>query len=287
VPLTDAPIGPGTENYRSLQLRRFRDLNGHDPTASYEFQPSDDVYALGVTAYRLVAGKYPPRSTERRNGTTEVSAPKGLAEGCPELSELILRMLSDEPAARGSAAEVAEAMERLAKLARPELDLPWVERSSLQPTEKAKRPGPTRWHEFKALASRFALPVSIAALGLWVLLPSHGGHQSEEASEEQADGSGAPDTGTVGLGNTAVVSAPVASAVPLLRRGVARDMPDRPFKAQKRPPCNKRDEAEINGGCWVPQRGLEAPCEADRYEHAKRCYTPVIFPEGEPTSKEP
>ncbi|RYZ17386.1 MAG: hypothetical protein EOO70_02090 [Myxococcaceae bacterium] len=56
---------------------------------------------------------------------------------------------------------------------------------------------------------------------------------------------------------------------------IARDMPSRPFKVQRRPPC-RGSQKEINGGCWVKADVEDAPpCPDDLYEHKGGCYAPV------------
>jgi hypothetical protein len=297
-PLTDSPIPPGTDVYRSPQLLRFRYLHRRDAEAYYEFQPSDDVYALGVTAYRLLTGKYPPPPTDpecadnpRRPRPPEIRAPVGLEERCPEFSALLMRMLSKEPAARGSAGEVAEALERLARYADRTVDSPWLERSLSLTAGQAKSPGLIRQHEPKVLASLVAFGVVLTALVLVVvLLVGRSADQREVAAGEPpktASGGEKPDAGTVGMGNAALASVAPASDIPKVEQAVTRDLPERPFDGQKRPPCSS-DEQPIKGGCWIPVGGKKPPCKDGWYEHEERCYAPFILLQSPPrTSEEP
>jgi hypothetical protein len=111
---------PGTPEYRSPRLWEHpRDADPHTATAVLA-RPEDDVFALGVTAYRLVTDTYPPVAIP---GTAP--GPRGLPGGQgvvpprqlnprvdAQLNALIVRMLSARPEERGSAGELAEAMER-------------------------------------------------------------------------------------------------------------------------------------------------------------------------------
>jgi serine/threonine protein kinase len=145
-PLTDGHELPGAGRYRSPQQLFFRYVvleygwQGH-----YEPQPADDLYSLGVTAYRLLAGDYPPNQLGAVDGSQKVvrlKAPRGLKEACPELAELIERLLSDIAEERGSAEAVAEELEALLEYSRPALDEPWKVAASRQSTKQAAPPAP-------------------------------------------------------------------------------------------------------------------------------------------------
>ena len=129
--LTLQPFPPGTPAYRSPEAWRFV-RHSSKPLVPYSPGPADDLFALGVTAYRLVTEKYPPaahpmdgeawlwRPEELEHWTARVCNPRCL----PELSALVARMLSPHPEARGSAREVAEALEQAARSAGREADVP-------------------------------------------------------------------------------------------------------------------------------------------------------------------
>jgi serine/threonine protein kinase len=58
--LTREGFPPGTDTYRSPEAWEFALHRPRNSTAVYEARPADDVFALGVSAYRLVTGTYPP-----------------------------------------------------------------------------------------------------------------------------------------------------------------------------------------------------------------------------------
>jgi hypothetical protein len=149
--LTPSPLPPGTPAYRSPQAWDYNQRHVHLPFALYVAQPSDDVFAFGVMAYRLVTDQYPtfpdpslPEGASWRRGRGGPRSPKALNPRVdPQLDALILRMLSLKPEARGTAEELAEALERRGARAGPEAELPlfdWetVDRSEWPPEESAE-----------------------------------------------------------------------------------------------------------------------------------------------------
>ncbi|ADO74949.1 Protein kinase [Stigmatella aurantiaca DW4/3-1] len=157
-PLTLHSFPPGTVAYRSPEAWRF--ALSHRSPERYVSRPADDVFALGMTAYRLVTDEYPPAVDPRvdKGGLWQV---KGPGPGPPlarnprlegRLSAIIARMLSVRPQARGTAGELAEELEHLGDEAGPEADqtlFQWetqpISRWSLEDSVKAyvlgHRPG--------------------------------------------------------------------------------------------------------------------------------------------------
>jgi serine/threonine protein kinase len=292
-PLTDGALPPGTKHYRSPQMVFFRFAVLAGVKEYYTPEPADDVYSLGVTAYRLLAGAYPPNetSTESEEPPAKpepLKPPKGLDEQCPELGALILRMLSEDPQARGSAKQVAEELEHLLQGPGPGLDRPWTVSWKQPPTEETWRPELPRWYALSELWPRLASAAIIVALCLLGVLLSHSLYRRKglyvEETEDKQPLPEKPDAGT-GVGDEAPTSVRKAET-PISGRVVSREVPENPFSGLVRPPCGPWGAVEINGGCWrLPnQAAQKAPCYKDLYEHAGRCYMPVLTSERQPTS---
>jgi hypothetical protein len=95
------------------------------PTAHYRASACDDLFALGVMAYRLVTDEYPPPTQPGESGSevwseggTGARPPRELnPRVSPGLEAVILRLLAVAPIERfrGQAGRVAEALERAAE----------------------------------------------------------------------------------------------------------------------------------------------------------------------------
>lgn len=289
-PLTGNALPPGTRYYRSPQLLTLKFALALGSRDTYQFQPADDVYSLGVTAYRLLAGLYPRRDSD---GTALPEAPRGLNDVCPELSELIVRMLSEDPKARGSARKVAEELERLLELPRESLDAPWVANASRLSTEKESPPEPPPKAARTAWAPLVAAAGGGLVLGFLGMLLTRGVDRPEVAYVEplpEPQASEQPDAGT-SVGKDALSSVSPSKTPPASKGRISQKMPDKPLPNQKRPPCTGRVALIINGGCWHPApAGAEmAPCDDDFYEYKGRCYSAILLKQGErvPTSEDP
>ncbi|MDC0713618.1 protein kinase [Stigmatella sp. ncwal1] len=292
-PLTDGILAPGTRSYRSAQALRFHWTHRRASAPQYQATPADDVYALGVMAYRLCTGTYPPLATDpSRMGddgrsTQEALVPPGkLNPLVPVLEALILRMLSDKPQDRGHAAELAEAMEWGAATAGPEADEPVSlgqpeepghEGPPVVPSADTRAPvSPARHRDDGSLAF---LPWGV---GLLVLI----------AGSVSLEGLGPPsselrDGGTGGVADAAVEDPRVSSVAHGSEpSGVSLDMPKEPLPGQRRPPC-PHDQINIRGGCWVEVARATPPCGEGSYDWKGACYYPVSAPPRPSTSDKP
>lgn len=296
--LTAPPLPPGTPPYRSPEAIRFQWGYRSHPTARYEAQPADEVFALGVTAYRLVTGSYPPPprvdGMDDAEGEVPPLVPPRLRNPavCAELDALILRMLAELPAqrpGRGSASAVAQVLEEAARNAGPLADVPLSHPAAPVPQADGDTPlappsrsphGPTGWPWFAAAVVCMSL---LSAATGWLLRPTHEPEPLSQASApiESRDG------GTVSVGDAALAS-PVTILAPVptftAPPGLSLPMPDRPFPGQRKPPCNRKGEVELRGGCWYELARVKSPCDEDAYDYKGACYLPSFPVQRAPTS---
>ena len=128
--LTPLHVVPGTPEYRSPELWEYALHGKSGATVLPVARPEDDVFALGVTAYRLVTDTYP------RSIHLDIVPPRQLNPRVDaQLNALILRMLSLKPEERGTAGELAAAMERGMTHAGPAADEPLFEWETLRPSQ--------------------------------------------------------------------------------------------------------------------------------------------------------
>ncbi|HEX8703928.1 MAG TPA: protein kinase [Myxococcaceae bacterium] len=286
---------PGTPAYRSPEAWQFLLRFGLASDAHYVATPADDLFALGVTAYRLVTGEYPP-SPEPGLEEARAWAPDGPGPKPPHtlnpqvasrLSELILQMLSAAPEARGTAATLAQALELAAESASPEADQPLFE-SRPQPTPtKTDAPAPvkdssesvrTRERAVHWLPWLAAVAVGLALL-LWAWPPVHMRAERVFARAPVAPGTNTPDAGTTGVGERSMKAPPDSEQPPTGQEAVADDEPPELFPRQATPDekgqCPVPGQVAINGGCWVEQKMSAAECEKNGYVvQQSKCYAP-------------
>jgi len=142
--LTTQILPPGTPNYRSPEAWTYQRIFARHPSAHYPASVCDELFALGVTAYRLVTDEYPPPTDPRVDGA-EVWESKGPgprpprqlnANVCEELNAIILRLLGQpDRRFKGKAQLAAEALEHAANTAGPGADAPLFEWEALEPAD--------------------------------------------------------------------------------------------------------------------------------------------------------
>lgn len=313
-PLTKGVLPPGTDDYRSPEAREYALQRPRGATETYAAQPADDVFALGVCAYRLVTGWYLPPVEVRPEGEeswhVEWTVPRPAVEMNtrvePGLSELMVRMLARQPQERPSAVELAAALEQVARKAGPSADMPLFlgeepvaavesavpirrHRRAEEAREASARRGSPQAHgqAWAAYAACTLLGAVISAMavgwGLWLGQQARGSGRAQSAPgrELQAEK-------PVGLGDTSLTT-PNKNVQDASGSGnPSRSVPQTPLKDQRRAPhCVPDVEATINGGCWVEAPSEKPPCKPPFYEWQGGCYMPSFPRLRRPTSEPP
>ncbi|WP_317987276.1 serine/threonine-protein kinase [Stigmatella hybrida] len=265
---------PGTSQYYSPESLRFQWEHHQEPTARYLAQPTDDVYALGVTAYRLVTGRYPPAvESKKTRGSFRLIAPARVPPRtwvrlAPELDALIERMLSYEPSQRGTAADIASALERAAQTSRAPADQPITPRPSLLSRRQRLHSPPSRSSRSGWLSLAVAMTVGLA-VGAWREKRPAWRDRSTSGTRHEKD------EGVVGLAETVLDPSQNSPSLEPMQQRVGRDLPKKPFPGQRRPPCEP-PAIEVNGGCWALSEGKAPPCGEQFVEWKKACYWPIL-----------
>jgi eukaryotic-like serine/threonine-protein kinase len=278
--LTWNGLPPGTEAYRSPEAWLFHLNASGKPEACFEATPADDLYALGVTVYRLLTGEYPPgvRSRREPSGAWRLVEEEELrprlerhARVEPLLREWLLRLLSQSAEERGTAAELAEELEEAAERA-----------AALGGRAVRRAPEPERgpWRSLAAAA--------LGGLLVWAAQGLHGQSGPGPLGLLEACGSGVPEPGTAAVGDTAPSAAPASVQAPAEQEAVAQEAPPQPQPRQVRPDkhgkCPGRKQVAINGACWVevPSLSAEACAENSLAYYQGRCYAPTLAPREKP-----
>jgi serine/threonine protein kinase len=139
--LTPRPLQPSTPAYRNRSPELWQHDGPEAPCDPFSTlaRPSDDVFALGVTAYRLVTDTYPPAThpaSEEARCWGGAPPPRQLNPRVDaQLNALIARMLSPRPEERGAAGELCEAMRRGVAHGGPSAEARLFEWETLEPSE--------------------------------------------------------------------------------------------------------------------------------------------------------
>jgi serine/threonine-protein kinase len=299
-PLTGPVFPPGTPHYRSPEAYRFALHICEQLVKVYAPRQAEDVFALGVTAYKLVTDEYPPSpepvDVRFHVWKTEGPGPQPAHElnrrCCGELSALISRMLSRQPEARGSARELARALEKAARKAGPEADAPLFAGGTRRggggevPAAEVPR---LSWKPWLAAAGFAGAMVALGAA--WRLsTPDRVEHVPELVAEHQEE---TRDAGSVAVGDT-VLTAPVASPhTPSAGTLIAMEVPPKPMPGQVRPNaqgrCPFKNLVIINGGCWMKVDDDSEDCTGTEngFVYQGACYMPAMKPLPPATSNPP
>ena len=297
--LTWEALPPVTLEYLSPQAWLFYIRSQRQPDGAYPPSPADDLYALGVTAYRLVMGQYPPPWEARKDelGGWRVTGPdlRPVLESNPRveprLREVIVQLLAEVPEARGTAAHVAETLEAAAEV--PPLNVPTPESGSERP-QRAKPPARVwAWEPWLALAAAGAIAVLLAVL-VGRSRPASVPPGLEFVNAPPASDAQAPDAGTAAVGDTSPTRPQPPTPPPTEKKPLAQEPLPEPSPEQARPnkrgQCPGRRQVPINGGCWVQSSMPAAECVENGYVLFKgKCFGPARAPpkKPQPTSSPP
>jgi hypothetical protein len=323
--LTSKLMPPGTPGYRSPEAWGFLQVFRRHPTVHYPASACDDLFALGVTAYRLVTDEYPPLTDPEERGSEvwREGGPGPLAPSelnprvSPELDALILRLLARAPEERfgGKAWKAVEALEQARRDAGARADSPlfgwdtspaprWrspkrvhlvEEQDEAARQEVAQRaveenPRVVTSEEQGRLRVRGPLwgeemALAIVGLLLAVLTVAVLYRGQEGKTASSADG------GDIVAVGDSVSTMPVSALAPMRTdsapSALGKPMPEKPFPGQRTPPCTRHGETEIRGGCWYALRDAPQPCKEDAYDWNGACYLPSYPARRQQTSQPP
>jgi predicted Ser/Thr protein kinase len=296
--LTWQSLAPHTPAYLSPQaclfdIRLVRNRNSYYPPSA-----ADDLYALGVTAYRLVMGQYPPELDARQDeeGAWRIISPelRPLLERDarvePRLREVILQLLSEAPEARGTATQVAEALEAVAdervprRLAQPPPAAEVPPPNAPAPaggSASPERVGPPirvwTWESWLALAA-----VGLCAVLLWTVQPGPFPREHVASGQPPSSAPQAPDAGTAAVGDTSPTephgsTEPSAKKKPLAQEPLPEPRPGQ-LQPDEKGRCLGRRQVPINGGCWLEfPVGTAEECTDSGYVLFKgKCFSPAL-----------
>jgi hypothetical protein len=272
------------------------------------------IEGLELYAYKLVTQWYLPPVEVRPEGEEswrlEWPVPRPAAEMNPRvepgLSALMVRMLARQPQERPAAAELAAALEQVARKAGPSADMPLFvgeepvaavespmpirrNRRAAQEREASSRRRPPWAHgqAWAVYAACTLLGAVISAMavgwGLWLGQQARGNEGAQPAPRRELQGEK-----PVGVGD-ASLTAPDKNAKEASGSGnPSGSVPQTPLKDQRRAPhCVPDVEATINGGCWVEVPTVKPPCKDPLYEWQGTCYVPSFPRLRRPTSEPP
>ncbi len=195
-----------------LPPERVRMLQGEPPENITE-KASADIYSLGVAFYRMLTGKL-PFSGRRQRVTTAIlehsptppSQVNKRLESYPQLEQLVLEMMDKDPAARPSAADILNRINRI--MPPPRL---WEGKENDAPPLRRRRRD--RWR-IAAVSSLFLNLSLLAALGyLWFASPPTSVISPPPPTKEVTV-QGAPESTSISPGAISPSATPTSSPTP-------------------------------------------------------------------------
>ncbi|ATB29102.1 serine/threonine protein kinase [Melittangium boletus] len=286
-PLTTGPLPPATLYLLSPEAVRFLWRSSESPGTHYTFQPTDDLYALGVSLYRATTGHYPfsewlpSELLQFAIVHVQPLAPVLVNPRVPRaLSDVIVRLLAKDPQERypsGAALHAALVAATHGEQAAWDSSIfEWEER----PPEKEgalperhlvrpPRPKPS-W------TSPPPDPVHVARRGRWT---------------RRLVCAAAVLLMLVPLNRLALVTPSVrvpdeewATDVRVDPASVQSEQAPLPARNQKLAPCTEGLEVELSGACWHSLRQRPPNCPRQTVAFKGQCLWPVPKSRPIPTS---
>ncbi|OJH41711.1 hypothetical protein BON30_00220 [Cystobacter ferrugineus] len=290
-PLTTGPLPPATLYQLSPEAVRFLWKSREHPGTHYAFQPTDDLYALGVCLYRATTGHYPFSESlpadmlQMAIIEARPMAPALVNPRVPRaLSDVIVRLLAKDPSERyPSGAELHAALSEAAAGGETAWDASIFEWGEVPPTQEGGIP------ERRLLRPPRPKPS-------WSVRPSAPAPAPARV-ERRSDGfrSLVLATAVLLLLLPMVRVPPVAPSVEAPDEEWAADLqvdpePPRyeqaplPVRNQKLAPCTAKLEVELSGACWFPHQQRPPDCPPRTVAYKGQCLLPVAKPRPVPTS---
>ena len=280
-PLTRTPLPPTTLYLLSPEAVRFLWRGAEPPGTRYAFQPTDDLYALGVCLYRATTGHYPfsewlPADVlQSAIVHARPRAPRSVNPRVPQsLSDVIVRLLEKEPRARHPSGEALHtALVAAARTQEPSWNVDVFERE--RPERSPLLPPRPRLASTSAPPSRRPVPrrtawsgrLGLAAAVLLALVPALRLARHESVSVTAKE--------------------PWATDARVNPSAAQDEQAPAPQRNQKRAPCTPRLEVEVSGACWHSLNKLQPPdCPPQTLAYKGECLWPVPRPQTVPTSVE-
>jgi hypothetical protein len=323
--LTSKLLPPGTPAYRSPEAHAFVQAFRRHPTAHYPASTCDDLFAMGVMAYRLVTDEYPP-STHPEDAGSEVwreggggpRPPRELSPRVsPALDAFIMRLLALAPEERfyGRAREAAEALSQASRRIRPQAASPlfvWgydhlprvrspeaarltaqrdaAARQALErrEAEEKVRPAPAVEKTRRpAFAPTWAAAgaVALLVLVLVLILMEWQGGDPQAGTRMGSQGDRSVSVGETVMSPAIMIPSPEPQGESALK--LARPLPEKPFPNQRQKPCNPSIETDLRGGCWLCLAKKKPPCGNNAYDWEDMCCIPSFNVARQPTSNPP
>ncbi|ATB39750.1 hypothetical protein CYFUS_005198 [Cystobacter fuscus] len=290
-PLTTGPLPPATLHQLSPEAVRFLWKSREYPDTHYAFQPTDDLYALGVCLYRATTGHQPfsewlpADMLQMAIVEARPVAPALVNPRVPRaLSDVIVRLLAKDPSERyASGAALHAALSEAVAGEEATWDASIFEWEEVPPTQEggpperhllrpprpkpswsvrpsAPAPTPTRVERRSCWPRRlvFATAVLLALVAVRLVT-------SVAPGVRVPDEEWATDV-RVGPGTAQHEQAPL------------------PVRNQKLAPCTARLEVELSGACWLSLKQRPPDCPPQTVAYKGECLLPVTNSRPVPTS---